>query len=568
MARIKDKKPVDWVDEIEDGFKFRREYGLEDSWADLEASFFNLRNETAGPNLTLSTGDSLMSSLSVPYPYITVVPRQEDSVDSAPVLESVDNWLLSELDVPEEVDLAIMHAFLWSRGVLKIGYDSEFGYSPGLDVGSDALGMTFSQYDRLGNKIESPHTTPGMPWIMACPPQDIIVPWGTCTIDRAPWVVHRVIRHIDEVKSDPKYSNTKRLRPNMSMRDYVKSYQTSQRHRGMDFSKIYRSQDSKIEFVEMFEIHNTVNRRVQVLVYGHDKWLRNDVDALQIDGVPFVELGFVPRTRAFWTTPDAYFLRQAQAEMDDISFQGSKQRRISVLKFLLRDGVMDDNEVENLLSYEIGAVAKVKQGSGPLSDILFPVNNANNALIYQDAEHVRRNAREMVGFSRNQSGEFETTGRRTATEVNEVAGASSLRIGRRQLAVRRMYVKLFRKLNQIIFRFWKTKRMTQVLGPENAQKWQEFDGESISGEYSYEISFSNEIAPSASERRRAALELYSGLAGDPTVNPNELKAFLSRAMQDPSFGRMFKSAMLSREMQEMQASSGSVPKTSSGQNTG
>jgi len=210
MAIRKDLNVSEWRAEIDSGLRFRRDYGLEDEWVKLEAQFYGLKDkETPGPNITASTGDSLLSALTVPYPRIRVIPKRKEFIAGAAVLEALDNHLLIELGIPEQMELACHHAFLWSTGFLKLGYDSEFGYSPDLQIG-EGLGATLSQFDRRGNLIEN-IGTPGMPWVKACPSHDIVVPWGTLLLDEAPWVFHRIVRHVDEVKSAPKYKYTKDL---------------------------------------------------------------------------------------------------------------------------------------------------------------------------------------------------------------------------------------------------------------------------------------------------------------------------------------------------------------------
>ncbi len=221
-----------WFDEIIKGLEYRRLYGVEDNWYDLERKFYNVHPSCEnGPNLIASTGDAMLSSLSVLNPRVLLKARKQSDVIPTMILESVDNDLIEDLRVRQEAEISLLHAYLWGRGILKIGYDSEWGWDPQYDAsdGGSPLGLTFTQFDKRGNRIETREDVqPGMPWVRAIPPHDIVVPFGTRDERDAPWIAHRVVRHMDHIKADPKYSLPRDLVPVMSMDDFTESYQKVQ----------------------------------------------------------------------------------------------------------------------------------------------------------------------------------------------------------------------------------------------------------------------------------------------------------------------------------------------------
>jgi len=458
---------------------------MEDYWASLEDMFFSKSPEgdeghiiEKGPNIIYSTGDSLISALSVPYPRITVKPLHLKHVEGARVVEAIDNWLLTELDIPAQVEDMITHCYLYSRAMIKIGYDSEFGYDPDLDF-SEGLGATLSMFNKGGNRIEYKGTRPGMPWVQSVLPHDIIVPWGTRYLKDAPWIAHRVVRHIDDVKGDRKYLGLRDLEPTVSMQDFLNSYETVQKpYRVGETVAMATGEGKEASFVEIWEIRDKRTGKIYAIATGHDKFLRHADAPLQIEGLPFTSLGFVPVTKAFWTTPSAYYLRFHQAELADISIQASKQRRLAVVKLLYQEGAIDDDQLENILSDEVGLGVKVNAGFD-LQKAVAMFGAHNNLSLYQDAESVRRNAREIMGFSRNQAGEFEASGRRTATEAMTVERSAMRRVGRKFIALRRMYIEMFRKINQIIFKYWTGDRVIPIVGEDGAQQWVSYTAQDI-----------------------------------------------------------------------------------------
>src|SRR5882672_1733096 len=224
-------KPQDWLDEIDYGLRFRREYGIEASWAELEALFYNRHKSAliAGANIVTSTGDSMVSQLCTPNPKILVKPLRVDSIMGSRMVEQTDNQLIKQCKMRAAVDRATLHIYMWGAGFLKIGYDSEHGFDQQYDIGGakNPQGMTLTQYDRRLNRIEfDSEITPGMPWVKAIPPHDIVLPYGTTDLRDAEWIAHRCLRHIDLLRSDPKYENTRNLEPTLSRRDFTNSYKS------------------------------------------------------------------------------------------------------------------------------------------------------------------------------------------------------------------------------------------------------------------------------------------------------------------------------------------------------
>ena len=563
----------DWVEELDIALKYRRDYGLEDSWPDIEEKFYERHPdfEEGGPNLIYSVGDAFLSSMTVPNPYIFVKPLRPDVVDKVRTLETLDNILLKQLRIRQAIVTAVTQAYLYGRGFLKIGYDSEWGFSTEPDTLSSDVGLTLSQFSDKGERIEFNRIKPGMPWVLPVLPHDMVVPWGTGEdLNSAPWVAQRIIRHIDDVRSDTKYENTKRLEPTMTMEDFTKSYTAKVKPWKVGQDLQHGVRDTGTEYVELWEIHDRRTQEVLVMADGHDKFLRKEKDLLQIDGFPYVSFAFVPSTRTFWVTPDAYYQISPQEELTDISRMARRQRRSSVLKFLMDEDLIEDFEAEKLLSEDVGVLVKAKPQGRSLRDAVVPFAHPNyNQGLYMDGEVIRRNAREMVGFSRNQVGEFEQTGRRTATEASIVEKGASLRMDRRQGEMRNIYEELIRKVNHVVFEFWKTDRTMEILGEDGEAMWATFSGKGLKGDYLYDIQFSVEEQASLQQRQAQSLQLYSVLAQDPHVDPIALRSFLRRQWNDPNFSALFpeqgaQNADTLLQMQQMQGGGGGAPAANGG----
>jgi hypothetical protein len=558
---FKELKVSDWVDEIDRGLKFRQIYGKESNWARVEKLFYNKDDSQAneGPNIIYATGEALLSTVGVPYPYITTKARRMDALMKARVVESIDNMLIDDMGMCEEIEQATLAGYLWGKLILKIGYDSEYGFDELLDIGG--VGATLSQFDTKQNRIEYGKVKPGMPWVACVLPHDFVVPWGTRDLETAPWCAHRVIRHVDHVKADPKYERTKDLKPLMSKADHVEQYQR--------MSTVYRvgtvepemgswawSSDEP-EFVELWEIHDRRTGKIYVTATNYKHFLRNESDPLQVNGLPFVATNFVPSSRNFWVSSDADYILQAQAELTDISLQRNKKRRTDNLKFLYLDKAIDEAELDNVTTAEVGVGIKV---NATVPDVrqaiafLQPPQAMNQGLT-MEAEDVRRNARELVGLSSNQYGEY-AGGRRSATEANVVQQSASMRLNRRQLAISYLYTKAFSKINPIIFKYWKSPRVAEIIGQDGAPVYLQYTGDALDADYSYKVGFTVEPPETKQQRQQTALMAFQMAMQNPLVDPQGAAKFLASAFNDPEFSAIFKQGVLN---------GGSAPQPGQGQ---
>jgi hypothetical protein len=429
-----------------------------------------------------------------------------------------------------------LHAYLFGVGIWKMGYDSEYGYDPERDIGlrDRPMGMTLTQYDAKGRLIEFGGQGPGEPFFSAVLPHDFVVPSGTRKLAEARWACHRVIRHIDEIKADPKYSSKRDLKPCMSMEDYTKSYtHVSKTYRAGRTSDRYVAGTTKprAEYVELWEIHCRQTGKVYVIATGYDKFLRNEDDAMQLGGkLPFIDIAFTPRTRCFWTTPDAKYLEPHQAELTDIHAQATKVRRTNVQKMLVDRNMIDETELNKATTADVGPYLVV---NGNPRDVMAPMPPMSNQNLFMDAEQVKRASREAVGLSSNQFGEYDSSSRRTAAEAQIVESASNRRMNRRELVIRNAYILIGHMVQEVVFNFWTDERVVPYIGQDGAQQWARYHGDALAGKYKCRVSFTSEDDPTRTQQKQAAVQkaqvmAQGGVPGDVVMR------YLIEQLDDPA----------------------------------
>ena len=540
MAKMKSPlTPTEWMTEIDNGLEYRRVYGQEEAWPDLERMYLNDPTSVTaiGPNLIFSMGDALLSALIVPDPEILITPTSPQSVDQAPIVESLSNSFIKTLDLKEQAETACLHAYLYGVGILKIGYDSEFGWDSRLDVGGPErpLGKSITQFNaQKGNRIEDGTAKPGQPWVKAVAPQDIVVPWGTKNLETAPWIAHRVIRRTVDIKADPKYHNTSRLEPQISMEQFLEKYEKTSQKRHINWNLSQYTSNSKEQYNELWEIHDQTTGRMYVIESNYDKFLRDEVDAIQAIGSPFIGGGFIRHPRTFWTTPQAYYLGQIQATESDIALQAEKQRRISQVKFITDDETIPETELNKLLSSDVGAVAKARRSGRPLQESIITMPTGSSLDLMMHAQANRQYAKDAVGLSNNQLGEFDASSRRTATEAGIVQTGSMNRHAHRIDILNHFYLKTMRKVIGLVSQFWFLPQATKV-----QDTCVFFTGKMLKGQFEYDLHLSNKRHVSSYDRSFEALQLLANMAAYPGANLPAIEGYLSEVARDPRFASFF-----------------------------
>ncbi|MHA2064918.1 MAG: hypothetical protein ACXABY_11135 [Candidatus Thorarchaeota archaeon] len=535
MAKL---TPEEWMTEVDNGLKFRELYGREASWKRLEEDYLNGEDghTTIGSNLVFSMGDSLQSALHIPDPEINVAPTHPMGVDRAPTIESWDNYLIKKLRLKDESLDSSLHAYLYGRAIWKLGYDSEHGYSPFYDTGTitQPSGMTLTQFDKKGKRLEFGRTSPGLPWCMAVSPHDIVVPWGTKHIDTAPWIAHRKIRLNTAIKADPKYKNKTRLEPQLAMESFVQSYLNT----GVAKRKFreYKStatlnENTRVLYNEIWEICDRSDNTIKVICFDYDRFLRDEIDAVQlVCGMPYISGTFVRHPRFFWSTPLAHYLGRIQKKEYDIELQAEKQRRINNLKFLVKKGLMSRDAMNRLISADVGAVEECDAPDLTGAIMAFP-QGSNLEFSLMSREN-KDDAREAIGLSRNQLGQYDMSSRRTAREATFVQMGAGRRESLRSSVVSGMYLDAMPKLNQITFSF--TQRPMYALVD---REWIKFKGEELQGDYLFDLSLNTKRNLSRAERKAEAMMTAIQMI-QMGANPQAAFEYMEDAANDPSFERL------------------------------
>ena len=516
MDKIKDEI-TKWNTSIKVGQEFKEKYGFagkDHSTWNKNWNYYtdNLAEDTnvLTYNIIFGMGRAMIPRVYYRNPKISIKPdinckamAEPQYLIFASILEAVDNWLISDImGIKDTIKGGILDTYLNGINFNKIGYDSEYGFKPS-HIDSDINNASVSGYNiKSGERIEyNTNIQPGMPWVSSVDAKDIVVPYGTLFMNNCRWIAHRIVRHIDDIKADITLDNSKDLKPNMESKTLTTT--------GIE------------DYFEMWEIRDYKTGKMFIIADGSDKYLYNENDPLQITGLPYECMTFNPHRKAIWGISDVKIAMPQQKEMNEARTNDMLMQRQSMKRLFIEEAGMSPKEVEKIFSGEpVGIIFTKGNPNDMMKEVNFTLPMNGNAWV----QTIREDAREITGFSRIDSAQFEPGGRRTAYEVGQVVASSDIRTNERSDIVGDMLTKIITKVNSYIFKFWTESKIISVIGKDNLPYWVEYSGRELEGKYIVSANVENAQPQSTALRKFEAKELFTTLIQDPELTPEARQA--------------------------------------------
>lgn len=523
MAETKEELLIAWKDKIKLGILYQSHYGHTQRWPLYERYFEGDWPQDVLPvNLIFAFGKSLLPRVYSRNPRAIMTALVPGRYLHAKTIQKLVGWLTYETGVKKQMKGMCQDGYLYGTAIGKCGYDSEYGYDTSKAIPIVPGQGTLTGFGKDEENIEyRVNVKPGMPWFLKGRPIDFILPYGYLAIETAPWCAMRVMRPLEDVMADKKYINKGQLKGGKAFLERKLKASRPTDVEGSVPDKMLDTLCEKEEWVELYEIRDFRTHKVYVITMDHDKFLREDVDDLQVEGLPYFSLMFNESNVGFWGISDCQIIEPQQLEMNEIRTQAQRHRKIALIKALGKRGVLSETEKAKFLSTEVMPYIEVDTDDDIRTAITLvtphvpPDFQAMSLQIMQDCM-------EMLGSSRNQRGDY-MTGRRTATEAQIVQMAAQIRIMERRDATADLYTAICRKYMQYIFTFWRDKdKVIDIVGVDGARYWVQYTGAAIKGEYSIRVDPDDTLPVTYETRRMEAKELYQMTLQDPTINKVEM----------------------------------------------
>lgn len=504
-------RSLQWYkDAILNGIRFQVKYAKSNMWEQYKAYY---RHEFPVGILPVNLVYSILRSL-VPQVYFrnpeAIITPTRPGIEyelHARLIEDTDNWLLRETKTKYQIKKMIDDTFLCGISTGFFGYDSQYGFNPAKTIGGTGQ-ASLTQFNKKGDRIEyHSNLNPGMPWFLRAKPEDTIYPWGTESADTSEWVALRVFRPLADVKDDTKYTNKDKLTGSFTQR---RTLPEGSARGPQDVDGVLRD----YEWVELFEIHDLKTKKVKVLTMDHDKFLRDDEDAMQIEGLPIETTVFNPDPDWIYGIPDTRIIEPQLLELNEIRTQAMKHRRVDLMKFLYKKGAISKEAMQNMLSEDVQAGVEVDADIS-IREAVLPLQPGASAIL-ADLERfgdvIRGDVREIVGFSRTSTGEYQGKTHISAKETEVVQWANQIRIDERRDIIADLLERIIRRHNQTVFTYWTQPMVRSIMGPDGARYWIKFTPSEIRGEYNERVDPSNAIPTDKRIKRQEAIEMAQAWA--------------------------------------------------------
>lgn len=491
--------------------KYRDKVGRKDRWRDIEELYSNdpAQVPTGVPNFNLiyMHGRAMVPTIVFRRPQILNTARRPDFIPWASFFDSIDQFLMEEMEVEDTLQDAVLEAYLFNTVGLHVGFD----FLP--------KGMLNSK-DRITQVIRSIEgfaEIPGVvdrarrynfPFIQLVPAGELLFPSYSRNVRTAHWYSRACCVPVEDMRE---YLG----RPGLKPTHVPEEVYDSKRYQEMS--------DSTEGFVYYYEFHNAKDRTAQLVTIDGEILKTFPKDHDQIDGLPVSVITFNKRPRSMWGTPDALYIEGQQLDGNDARVMGLRQRRIALIKALIDADMLDDKEAEKLYSDEALPLIRVKlRNDQRLADCIQTLQPSVQMQYLEYQKSSFTDSQYMLGQGANQMG-LTPPGRRTKYETQVAEERSYIRTSDRREQFARAITDCFRKVNLFVADNWDQPILQRVLGVDASLYWvqakpQELSKKQLKDELVTSVDVGS-MAPRSLERdRQEMLQAMQIIGSIPNVN--------------------------------------------------
>ena len=482
-------------------------------------------------------------------PKIFVTPRKKpfrtengiiDTTSAAVGIEILLNYWYKELKSKRETKRCLYDALIGSYGVMEVGYTLET--------------------EKVGKKgdllVVDELIMADSPYMVRRSPRD--VRWDIEARDSAltdaRWISLDWVLPLDDVKKNPRYSNTRGLKPNFNVK-------TDPKKKGRDDETGTGTDDSfdnphLWERVKGRDIWDKKTQTVYTYVEGHDKFIRKEEWPLFYDGGFPIDLLFfneLPDQSIPLADFDIY--KKAQDELNQMrSLTLEHMRRISQRRVFAEKDNLDSDAMRD---YEHGP-----DGVIVLVNNVDKIKNASDPTISQDMyigiSQMKSSIRENSGVSPTEA--LAATKFEQATEPALLEKASTtIREDQRDTFegfIVRNVTKLGKVLQQVMpetdiplntqefedARELLDSKLYKIVGEESTAifPWLTLSKEDIEGDYNYDIEVGSTQAVNQETRKNDIVAMSKLLGGSPYIKQREANVRVVEAFGEKDVDRLIK----------------------------
>ena len=322
------------------------------------------------------------------------------------------------------------------------------------------------------------------------------------------WIATEFIEHIDDVKANKLFRNTKDLSPTArNKRDFSRDNSAVPEWEDYDLHD-----GQKADLVRYFEILDMKNRRIIVLADKHDKPLRNDEMPEWIDHSDYAFFRPVERPGHFYPRPPASDLVTINEEYNHsrtLLMRGT--RAGTARKILAMQGALSEFNKEQLASPSDLEIIEVED------ERAFAMQPVPTPQMSQDffayAAQIPRDFDEVAGSSGERRGSASS---KTATQASIMEGGNALREDDMRVLFADFIREIGKKLLDCVQKNMNGEMVVSIVGRDGVAYQALIDHEDIVGDYDVAVDVEDMIPVNSDIERNQFIQFMSVF---PAISP-------------------------------------------------
>ncbi len=475
-------------------------------------------------NLAFSTVNVIAPSVSVNHPKIVVSPTLPQDGDRATFVEAVINYMWRHHDFRNPFRRAVKDFLIFGHGWLKVGWnfveqERSLGDTERQELAEDAMfeaNLFGAENPELAGGLPSdeeltamiPQTSMSVvedqPFVERISPFDMFVdPEATCMAD-AKWIGQRVIRRLEDAKTDKNYKPSARKRLTADAMLYP-MYESSSRQEREEFLM-------EEERVAIYEYYDIANNTMSVSSLTGDEFLVDPIPMPYAYGQPFVMLRNYDVPDYFYPMGDLEAIESLQLELDKTRSQLVNARKRYARKYLYHERSFGPEGREALESDQDGRLVPVVDENKPLSEVVIPMPQTPlSPEVYNTSAIIEDDIAAVSGVSEYARGQFPEI-RRTATEASLIADAGNARAADKLAIVELGIGHVARRIIQLMQQFMTGEQVARVVGRGGESLFVTYNRDDIVGEYDYSVEGGSTQPTNDTIRKQQAVSLLNAMA--------------------------------------------------------
>jgi hypothetical protein len=509
--------------------RWREESGLDKTWERMLDLYKGKHfpkgindEDRIAINIAFSTINVIFPSITVNHPKIEVMANNPKDEDRAVITEAVINYWWRHYNFRTPFRRAAKDFLTVGHGWIKVGYkfaEAEEDLAEG--ERRDKFEEMVSQADQfamenpdMANEVptdeEIAANVPSSkmviledrPYLERVSPFDMFVDPEATSLDDAKWIAQRIIRPIEEVKADNRYSS--RVRRDLKADSVLSSDWLTQDQK--------RKVDSDVQRVTVWEFYDLQRETISVFAEGGDDFLIDPQEMPYEFGHPYEFIANYEIPDEFYPVGDLEMIEAPQQELNKTRSQMMNHRKKYGRKYLYRASALGPEGRQGLESNEDNIAIEVIDDNQPLGDVILPVPiTPMSSDLYQYSQIIEADMDKVSGVNEYARGATPEV-RRTATEAAMIQDASNARSADKLALIELAIGNIARKVVQLAQQYMTGDQAARIVGAEGQQYWFDFSSEDIEGEFDFQVEGGSTQPQNDTFRRQQAVALMNSLA--------------------------------------------------------